>query len=173
MLTHLPANTGGKVFNNNPVFSTNRRPIPAGRIQRGKKIKFSSIRNLKLKKSAVFYSLLKDLSYCLTVGLQIWFFLIKSILKTPLEVCPNFFRTSTSSKYLNKRTQSPKTLAGWISFFHYCKPSLFLSSTGSLTSWKWLQHQMAMTFNQANLLLWKSTFRLDLGPIIPHQGYCH
>jgi len=37
MLTHLPADTGWKIFNYDPVFSTNRRSIPARRVQRKKK----------------------------------------------------------------------------------------------------------------------------------------
>lgn len=50
-----------------------------------KKKKISSIRNLKLKKSDIFYSLLKDLSNFLIAGLQTWFSLVKSMFKTPLE----------------------------------------------------------------------------------------
>lgn len=68
MVTHLPADTGRKVFNYDPVFSTNRRSIPARRVQRGKKV--SSVRNLEHKKFNVFCSLLQDLSQVLSLFLD-------------------------------------------------------------------------------------------------------
>lgn len=87
MLTHLPADTGWKVLNYDPVFSTNRRSIPTRRVQREKKKKekVSSVRHLEFKKTDVFYSFLWDLSIFLVAGLQIWFSLAKNIFKSLLQ----------------------------------------------------------------------------------------
>lgn len=58
--------------------------------------------------------------------------------------CPIFFRTSRSSRYLNG---GPR-VTNESDFPIIANHSLFLSSTGSLTSQTWLQRQMPTTFNQ-------------------------
>lgn len=62
MITHLPADTGRKVFHYDPVFSTNRRPIAAARVQRENKHQSFSVRNLELQTLNVFFTFLQDLS---------------------------------------------------------------------------------------------------------------
>lgn len=50
-----------------------------------KKEKVSSVTNLEPRKSDVFYSLLRDLIIFLVAGLQIWLYLVKNIIKSPLQ----------------------------------------------------------------------------------------